>query len=311
MNRTVRTSLPVAALAGLLVLAGCTSTPEEQPSGSDAASATRASDGTVTIVADVYPSAFAAEVIGGDAVEVVLLTSPGVEPHDLELSPQQITQIAEADLVAYVPGLIPAVEQAVAQVAADRGVDVTAGITRLTGADAGESTTAGDGTTDPHVWLDPPNMATMGQNIADALTARGLGDTWETDRLSEAMAVMDDMFSTKLADCSITPMVVSHAAFGYLAEAYGFDQYGISGLSPEAEPSPARIADMARLVRDEDVTTIYLESLLPPGAANTIAAETGVATATLDPIEGSTDGKTYLMLMRENLASLYAGQGCT
>lgn len=307
MNRIPRASMPVAALAGILVLAGCTSTSQEEPSAAGTPASPKAPGGKVTIVTDVYPTAYAAQVVGGDAVEVVLLTSPGVEPHDLELSPKQITQIAGADLVAYVPGMIPAVEQAATQEAADRAIDVTAGITRLTS----DGQAAPGQSSDPHVWLDPTNMAAMGQNIARALTDRGLGTGWHADRLDQQMAVVDGIFTNRLADCSITPMVVSHAAFGYLAAAYGFEQHGISGLSPEAEPSPRKIAEISALVRDEGVTTIYVESLLSPAAASTIAAETGVTTATLDPIEGSTDGKDYLALMRENLDSLHAGQGCT
>ena len=65
--------------------------------------------------------------IGGDRVDVVLLTKPGVEPHDLELSADQVRQIADADLVAYIPGLVPAVQDAAKQEAPDRSVDVTIG----------------------------------------------------------------------------------------------------------------------------------------------------------------------------------------
>jgi zinc transport system substrate-binding protein len=272
----------------------------------------------ITIVADMYPTAYAAQQVGGDRVEVILLTAPGVEPHDLELTPRQIAQVADADLVAYVPGVIPAVEQAAKQEAPDRTVDVTAGITRLAGQAHEESGTehadeaGSDGTAgDPHVWMDPRNMARMGATIAAALTERGLGTDWADAQLEADMRALDEEFRTGLAECATTPLVVTHEAFGYLADAYGFEQHGISGLSPEAEPSPAKLAEIATLVADEGVTTVYFESLASPAAAEAIAAETGAATAMLDPIEGSTDGKPYDTLMRDNLATLITGQGCT
>lgn len=287
----------------LLLVAGCSSNEPESGAGrADSA------DERIVIVTDMYPTTFAAQQVAGDAVDIIQLVPTGVEPHEFELTPGQITQISDADLVAHVPGMIPAVQEAVEQEAPDSSVDVTAGIQRLSGDPAadGEHTSS-----DPHVWLDPTNVALMGENVAKALTARGLGSQWDAAGLKKAMDALDQEFADGTASCTIKPMVVSHAAFGYLANAYGFEQHAISGLSPEAEPSPAKLAEISQLVTDEGVTTIYSEALVSPGAAETIARETGATTALLDPIEGSTDGKSYDALMRENLATLIKGQDCT
>jgi zinc transport system substrate-binding protein len=150
----------------------------------------------------------------------------------------------------------------------------------------------------------------MGRTIAAALTARGLGTQWDTAGLDAAMAALDEEFRAGLAACTVKPLVVSHAAFGYLADAYGFEQHGIAGLSPDAEPSPNKLAELSALVRDEGVTTVYFESLASPDAAQAIAAETGVRTAMLDPIEGNTDDQGYEAIMRANLAAIEQGQGC-
>lgn len=269
-----------------------------------------------TVVTDMYPSTFAVEQVAGDDVEIIQLAPQGVEPHDYELTPKQIAQVADADLVAYLPGMIPAVSEAVSQEAGDRAVDLTQGIRRLPGPDGGDSGDAsgGDGdqhaaTGDPHVWLDPANMLQMGRSAADALGAAGVqADVGDLTTVTEKL---DLQARDLLAQCAITPMVVSHAAFGYLADAFGFDQVGISGLSPDAEPSPKRMAEIADLVRDHGVTTIYFESLASPAAADAIAAETGVQTALLDPIEGNTDDRGYEELMAANIATLHSGQGCS
>ena len=105
----------------------------------------------------------------------------------------------------------------------------------------------------------------------------------------------------------------SHEAFGYLADAYGLTQVGIAGLSPDSEPSPATLADVAEFVDAHDVTTIYYEALVDPSIAETVAAETGAGTAVLDPLEGLSDesaGDDYFAVMRSNLATLRTGQGC-
>lgn len=284
--------LSAAAVAlTLLTLSACGSqTPAETPS-----------DGGLKVVADVYPVAYVAQQVGGDAVSVTTLTPPGVEPHDLELSAAQVKEIAAADVILYVPGMVPALDAAIAQQAPDKAVDVTAGIDR-TGLTP-------DQAADPHVWLDPANMPTLGATTAAAIDKVKPG-TSQTQKFDDAMAELVDSYSTTLADCAIDPLVVSHEAFGWLARAYGFTQHGISGLSPEAEPSPARMREITDLVRDQGVTTIYFEALVSDRAAAAIAAETGAQTALLDPIEGATNGATYPELMSENLEALKVGQKC-
>jgi zinc transport system substrate-binding protein len=260
-----------------------------------------------TVVAAFYPLQYAAEQVGGSAIEVTNLTQPGVEPHDLELSAQQVGQIADADLVLYVKGFQPAVDEAIAQQAPDRAIDVSAALKQLTV----------DGAADPHVWLDPANMAIIADEIAARLSkispAAAAAFASNSTSLAEAMSALSQEYTLALANCRTKTMVVSHDAFGYLASAFGLTQVGISGLSPEAEPSPARLKDVAAIVDKEGVTTIYYETLVDPKVAQTIADETGATAKKLDPLEGLQPGATgdYASVMRENLATLATGQGCT
>lgn len=312
---------PLSALgATALLLSACSSTPTDPAGASGSATA---SDGP-RVVAAFYPLQYAAERVGGDAVSVTGLTPPGVEPHDLELTAQQVAEIAAADLVLYVPGFQPAVDEAVAQQAPDAAVDVTAGLTLLAGhddADHADEDHAGEEesgeVTDPHVWLDPTNMTAIGQTVADRLAGVDAGAAAafaaNQEDFAADMTALDQEFATGLADCAVRTMVVSHEAFGYLAAAYDLDQVGISGLSPEAEPSPARLREVADIVARDGVTTIYYETLVDPKVAQTLADETGVTTAVLDPLEGLAEGATgdYTSVMRDNLATLRTGQGCT
>ena len=310
---TLRTRALACSALGVtaaLLLAACGG------SSSTGSTGTAASDRAVSVVAAFYPLEYAARAVGGDAVDVVSLTPPGVEPHDLELSAQQVAQIAEADLVLYVPGFQPAVDEAVQQQAADRAVDVTAGLTLLAGEEHADDT-HDHGAGDPHVWLDPANMAVIGTAISDRLaglspTAADAIGTRASD-FATRMTDLDAEFTAGLADCAVRDLVVSHEAFGYLADAYGFTQVGISGLSPEAEPSPARLKEVADLVSANGVSTIYYETLVDPKVAQTVADETGAATAVLDPLEGLAPDASgdYLSVMRTNLATLQAGQSCT
>jgi zinc transport system substrate-binding protein len=318
MRLSIATPALIATLA--LALSAC--------GGSGSADSSPTPGTPLRVVAGFYPLAYAAEQVGGDAVEVINLTPPGGEAHDLELSPQQVAEIGEADLVLYIPGFQPALDQAIEQVAADRALNVTEALSLLPAEDhahEGETGTTDahadehadehsglDG--DPHVWLNPLNMAAIGDEIAARLSALNADGSFTAgaQALTGSMNSLNDEWATGTAECRSRDLVVSHEAFGYLAEQYDFAQIGIAGLSPDAEPSPARIAEVADLVRERGVTTIYYETLVDPGVAQTLAAETGATTAILDPLEGLLEGSTgnYVTVMQANLEQVRSGQGC-
>lgn len=302
--RSTRLALVLSA-AAVLAAAGCSSTSDPADPG--------ASGDRPVVVTDMYPTTFAVQSVAGDAVDIVQLAPPGVEPHDYELTPKQVQQIADADLVAYLPGMIPAVADAVEQEAAGRSVDVSTGVTLLAAhehsEEAGEEHDHEHVDGDPHIWLSPANMAVMGRNVATALT--GAGIPADAGALDTQMATLQSEMTSALSSCAVDTLVVSHEAFGYLADMLGFTQVGISGISPDAEPSPATMAEIADLVKQKGITTIYHEALLSPAAAEAIASETGAASALLDPIEGNTDEAGYPAIMRANTETLRTGQTCS
>jgi len=306
----------LAASFTVALLAGCSS----------AESATETSEpAATTVVASHYPVQFLVDSIGGDAVDVETLTAPGAEPHDLELTPQQVAQVQDATAVFYIGGFQPAVDDAVAE-ASGTSVDLSEGLPLLEAEHSDEhsdeaehsdehSDEAEHGSTDPHVWLDPVPMGQMATTVADTLSASDPDNaaTFEANAtaLQEQLASLDADWSDGTAGCQIPTMVVSHEAFGYPAAQYGFEQKGIAGLSPETEPSAQAIADLATFVKDNGVTTVYTETLVDPAVAQTVASEAGVTTATLDPLEGPPATGDYISAMQENLAAVQEGQDCS
>ncbi|MCD9152927.1 metal ABC transporter substrate-binding protein [Aeromicrobium duanguangcaii] len=280
-------------------------------------------DGRTQVVASFYPAAFLAERVGGDDVQVTTLTSPGVEAHDLELTAKQVVKVNEADVVVYLDHFQPAVDKALedADRPADTTVNIAAGVPELhEGEDADEHEDDhghGHGGDDPHVWLDPENMITAAGHVRDALIAADpeRRDEFEanTDALVAELEELNADFTTGLADCERDDFVTSHAAFAYLAHAYDLEQIAISGIDPTAEPSSAALAEITDLVKRDGITTIFTERLASSALAETVARETGVTTAVLDPIEGLSDetaDEDYVSLMRQNLAALQKANGC-
>ena len=253
-------------------------------------------DGRPTALAALYPLAFAAEQIGGERVRVESLTPPGVEPHDLELSAEDVGRIADADVLLYLGGgFQPAIEDAAGQPA--RAVDLLGAVEPGAGGD-------------PHFWLDPIQFAAAAEEIGRALDAEGAAAGF-VDRLEE----LDSELEEGLADCERDTIVTSHAAFGYLAERYGLRQVAVTGLEPEAEPAPRELERVVEEVRASGATTVFVEPLVSPELAETVARETGAEVAVLDPLESLSDeqlaaGADYFSVMRDNLAALRAALGC-
>lgn len=271
-----------------------------------------AGEGDLTVVASFFPLADAARHVGGDAVEVTNLTPPGVEPHDLELAPDDLEALQAADVVVFIGGgFQPAVEDAVAD-AEGVIVDVLQGIeTAPAPPDEAEEGL----TVDPHVWLDPELFALAVDEIAAGLSMAdpGGGDAFVGNAASyaERLSELDGEFESALSGCDQQLLVTNHAAFGYLAAAYGLTQEAISGLEPESEPGPDRLAELTALVEAEGVTTIFTEELVSPEVAQTLADEAGVDTAVLNTLEGAPeDGGDYVSAMRINLETLRGALGC-
>ena len=305
-RRRCRAPAPAAALAALalplaLALAACSAPSTEG----------------ISTVAGLYPLTYVLERVGGRDVSVTNLTKPGAEPHDLELTPRQVAGIETAALVVYLPGLQPAVDDAVRSEARDHALNVADVVPLLPAPTAlGASEPAEGSPTDPHVWLDPRRMASITDAVAARLStidpAHASGYRERATAFRTDLAALDAQYRQGLSTCRRHDIVTSHAAFGYLADRYGLHQVAVSGLDPEQEPSPRRIADVISYVRQHDVTTIYFETLVSPKVAQTVADETGARTAVLDPIEGLPEGRAanYLTVMRDNLAALRSGLGC-
>jgi zinc transport system substrate-binding protein len=256
------------------------------------------------VVGAVYPLAFAAEAVAGEAANVKPLTPAGQEPHDIELTSDQIVDVSGADVLLYIgDGFQPALEDVVSEVDGET-IDALEEVDVLR---SGEQI-------DPHVWLDPHRLSRIAGVVAARLSELDPEnrDTYDENaqNLVAELENLDSDFSEGLADCETHELVTAHEAFGYLADRYDLNQIGIAGVDPEAEPSPQRLVEVADFVRDNDVEAIFFEELVSPDVAETIADETGARTASLDPLESPPSEGDYMTAMRANLATLQDALGC-
>ncbi|MDR0593451.1 MAG: metal ABC transporter substrate-binding protein [Bifidobacteriaceae bacterium] len=284
-----RAAAPVLALGLALGLAGCGA-----PAGSGGPSGQAA--GGPKVMASFYPLQWLTQRVAGDAVTVGSLTPKGAEPHDSELELSQVSALGQADLLVTLGGFQAAVDDAVRSNPPREVLDA-APLVQLE-----------DG--DPHFWLDPTRLAELAAPIAEALgRADPHGAQGYDSRAAAVAAELEDLdreLAEGLAGFQGAVLVTTHAAFRYFAGRYGLETVSVSGVDPEAEPSPARIADVAEQLADLPVKTIYFEDQASPKTAEVLAERLDLATGMLSPLENDASGD-YPDAMRANLAELQSG----
>ena len=313
-------ALAMTALVSATMLSGCTRAAAPNPAAKADAMESKK---MLKVMASFYPMYDFAAKIGGDKAEVITMVPSGTEPHDWEPAAADIRNLEEADLFIYSgAGMEHWVDDVLASldnkdlisVEASEGVALRDGH-RHSHEDEGAVEPEEEGQYDPHVWLSPLNAEKEMENIKNAYIKADPDnrDYYEAnyELYASRFADLNQKFKDTLSSLPNKDIVVSHEAFGYLCDAYGLNQVGIEGLSPDSEPSPARMAEIIDFVRANHVRVIFFEELVSPKVAETIAKETGSSVQVLNPLEGLSDeelesGADYFSVMEENLKRLEA-----
>ena len=289
----------------------------------------------VSVVATFYPLADFARNVGGEYVDVVSVVPAGVEPHDYEPTPQDVLKAYEADIFLLNGAGFDAWAEKIRPELEKRGVKVlqmSELVTLLPGSHEEHEEEADheenmhedeheheEGLYDPHFWLDPVLAEKQVEAIALAMSEKDAAHQAEYVKQSGVflgkLAALDALYRSEMATCKLDTVVTSHNAFAYLAQRYGFATLSVSGLSPEAEASPRRLAEITTLVREKGIKHIFFETLVSPKVAETLAREVGAETLVFNPLEGLTAeeqlaGMDYLAIMKLNLESLKQARQC-
>ena len=305
----------LAFLTSSLILAGCSNAAEDsQP----------ASESLPSIVTGSFAVAWLASSISDGCAVVTDLAPSGGDAHDLELTASQTASILDADLVVPVDGLQPAFD-AVAESKSSGVFDILDLLDPLTAEDhadedghadhADEDGHENHGLLDPHFWLDPKRVSDAAGFLGAEISKLSADCATKVEVTVPAVqAQLEDLtqeFETSLATCSSRTIVVSHEAFGYLADAFNLEQIGVAGLDPEGEPSAARLKEVIDLANSLGVSAVFTESTVNPDVAQTLADALEVGILTLDPLEIASVSKDYISLMQTNLEALRSGLNCS
>ena len=303
--------------------------------------------GQLSVAATIYPVQFLAERIGGDRVQVRGLVPTGVESHSWEPSSRNLRDVYNADVFIHSGGGFEGwVDRLLRDLESDGPLVISAAVREVkldAHHDDGEhqhevhasaqaeqeveesrihqpqQEHGDEHKDDPHMWLDPALYALQAERVRDGLMqADPAGATIYDANLSslqDELAALEAEMERGLANCERNSLVVSHAAYGHLTWRFGLEQIAIAGVSPEVEPSPAKVRAVTEQVRSTGATHVLYETLLSPRIAQTIAEEAEVELLPLNPLEGLTEeqasaGADYFTVMHDNLTTLRTALGC-
>ena len=274
----------------------------------------------LTVVASVFPLyEFSREVAGPDA-DVALLLPPGVEPHTWEPRPSDIIKVSRAAVFLTIgPSMEPWAADIVRAVSG-RDVETVQVLELLALTGQGPGSASGHPGIDPHFWLDLSLAARAVESLGDVFAARdpvhAPGFRKSAAAYSRRLRELDRLYEETLSRCRTKTFVVGgHGAFGYLAKRYNLEQVSLYGLNPDAEPTPAHLAEVITLMQRENLKVVYFEEMVSPRLSRVLAQETGAAIRVLNPGGNITardqkEGATFLRIMEANLVTLGEGLGC-
>ncbi|CAJ1315414.1 metal ABC transporter substrate-binding protein [Paenibacillus sp. PK4536] len=332
MKKKSWVTLPLIALLSMsTLLAACGNNSNSASPTTDGNTASTTTGKKLHIVTSFYPMQEFTSKVAGDLADVQVLVPAGTEPHDWEPTAQDIAKMTDADMLVYNGGGVESWIDQVKDTLGDSGpklVEASQGIQMMEsteeeheGEEAGHAEEADHateeghdhGSLDPHVWLSPLQAQTEVRNIETALTTLDPDHTADYKKNADAyiaeLQKLDAEYKASLSKVKRKDFITQHAAFAYLAHDYGLTQVPIAGLSPEQEPSAEAMAKIVDFAKQNDVKTIFFETLVSSNVAKTIADEIGAKTDVLNPLEGLTSaetsaGENYVSVMRTNLAAL-------
>ncbi|PIW36976.1 MAG: hypothetical protein COW24_02590 [Candidatus Kerfeldbacteria bacterium CG15_BIG_FIL_POST_REV_8_21_14_020_45_12] len=260
--------------------------------------------------------------VGGDEINVVVRPAPGVDVHSFEPTAREIQAIYSSDIFFTYGAGIDAWAGRISDELKETGVTVInlsdyLTLQNLDGVVAVDNDLVGS--VDPHAWLDPVQVITMTETIAETMASVDPkhADIYQVnaENYISSLEELNSDFNDGLGICETRNIIVAHNAFNYLANRYNFTAFAIAGVSPDSEPSPKVMSQLTIKAQELGVSTIFFESLSSPKLSETIAQELSLQTMILNPVEGLTveqqaAGMTYVDVMRDNLANLRVAMSC-
>ncbi|WP_294372192.1 metal ABC transporter solute-binding protein, Zn/Mn family [uncultured Clostridium sp.] len=256
----------------------------------------------VKVMVSIYPLKEFADKIAGDKAEISCMVPDNMEPHDYEPKTKDFEALTKSDAFIYNGlGLETWVEQ-VNTVIEDKDILIVDSSDGIDVRKEGE-------VIDPHSWLSLIEAQKQAENIKDTLIKidEQNKDYYESNynEFSGELQKLYNEYKEKFDGIENKDFITGHAAFGYLCRDFGLQQKSVSNLLSEGEPTPKQLEELVKFCKENDIKTIFSESLASPKVSETLANEVGAEVVPILTLESNEDNKSYIEAMRYDLEEIY------
>ena len=163
----------------------------------------------------------------------------------------------------------------------------------------------------PHYWLDPVNAEVISANISETLTridpANHADYAANRARFVGALRQRLPHWQRALAALSGRPLLAYHDTWPYFARRFRLHIADVIEPKPGIAPSPARLAELTRLIRAQNVAGIVVQTSDPAHTAEFLARRSGVRVARLASSVGAVrEATNYIGMIDHNVGVLSA-----
>lgn len=247
--------------------------------------------------------------IAGDKINLQSIVPIGGDPHLHTPTPRDARIVSAADLVL-INGMT--FEGWIKELIDNSGTKgktilITEGVTPI-------QSSVYKNSSDPHAWMNAANGLVYIENIKDALVAADPANeafyttnynSYKTE-LEKAHATIKQQVSTIPSERRI--LVTSHDAFSYFGKAYGLTVEPIIGVSTEADVQTADMVRVAKVIKENNVPAVFVESTINPKILQQIAKDNDVEIGGelyADSLgEPGSEGDTYLGMLLHNAQTI-------
>jgi zinc transport system substrate-binding protein len=271
----------------------------------------------IAVTTTIYPLYSIAKEVGGDKIKLNNLIPFGIEPHEFDPSPNDMTKLSKSDIfIISSDSMEPWKDKIIKALHIENKVFDMSEYVKLRQMKKEENDQI---SIDPHYWVSFNNYILMTEAMTKLFIEKDNENkdvyTQNANNYLLKIKSLKEKYDKTMNTCTNKKILVNHDAFGYFADEYGVKQYSISGMSPEDKPSAKVISELIKLVKKEQINTVFFEEFASPKVAKTIANEAKVKTDALRPAENITEeenlkGYSYLQIMEDNLQKLKFAMNC-
>lgn len=292
MKKKIISGVLALLIGGMLI--GCNAKTES--------ASKKVTENKLNVIVSIYPLKEFTEKIAGDKVEVSCLVPDNVEPHDYEPKTKDFEVLTNSKLFVYNGLGMESWIDKVNETIKDKGVTV---VDSSIGVDIRKEEDA----VDPHIWLSVKNAEIQSENIKNALVKLDeKNKDYYEENYKKFKAELENVYNEykpKFDSLNKKNFVTGHAAFGYLCRDFGLTQKSVENLFAEGEPTPKQLEELVNFCKENNIKTVFSESLASPKVSQTLAKEVGAEVVPILTLESKEDDKDYIQSIKYNLDEIY------